>query len=356
MDGKQSGVPPSAQGYPTQGYVPQGYPTQGYTPPPQQGYPPPPTNQQQNSSSVHENHRWVSDVETTFIAKDCSAIIFDFACDVPSDKTKASALMFLRRHIDPNLRWEYLQLKSPKELWDAFKGQFGNMCILLRELVVQWNDIRLLDYKRVNDFNKDMPRLKARLNFCGKDITEDDMIQKTLSTFPTSALILANQYRLEYDNNRITTFNKLINLLQVAERHNEVLVSNNVRPVGTKKVPETNYDKVKRYIGRGRGGSSNVMRRLGAPGSSQGNHKALTPHVAPKVRVGDEPCYRCGDAGHWYMNCHASKEVAALYKKYREPKERETHYIEEYDLYKPPYVNFTVTNRRIESYEPQSID
>ncbi|KAL6567508.1 hypothetical protein OROGR_001176 [Orobanche gracilis] len=291
--------------------------------------------------------------------------------------------MFLRRHIDPSLRWEYLQLKSPKELWDALKGRFGNIHnTLLPELTVQWNEIRLLNYKRVNDFNQDMLRIKARLNFCGKDITEDGMIQKTLSIFPTSALILANQYRLEYDNKCITTFNKLINLLQVAERHNEVLVNNNVRPAGTKKVPEANYGKVKsgkkpnvqgtdhgnpkpqrekghsgRGHGRGRGVFSNVMRRLGAPGSSrQGNHKAPTLHVAPKGRVGDEPCYRCGDAGHWYKNCYASKQVAAHYKKYRESKEWETHYIVEFDLDKSPYVNFTVTNRRIESYEPQSID
>ncbi|KAL6495600.1 hypothetical protein OROGR_030163 [Orobanche gracilis] len=330
-----------------------------------------------------EYHRWVSDVETTFVAKDYSATIFGTTGDEPSDKTKASALMFLRRHIDPSLRWEYLQLKSPKELWDALKGRFGNIHnTLLPELTVQWNEIRLLDYKRVNDFNKDMLRLKARLNFCGKEITEDDMIQKTLSTFPTSALILANQYRLEYDNNRITTFNKLINLLQVAERHNEVLVNNNARPAGTKKIPEANYGKVKsgkkpnaqrtdhgnsnpqrgkrfsgRGRGRGRGGSSNVMRRLGAPGSSsQGNHKAPTPHVAPKVRTGDEPCYRCGDAGHWYKNCHASKQVTALYKKYRESKERETHYMEEDMLDESPDVNFTVTDNRNELYVPQSLE
>ncbi|KAL6524093.1 hypothetical protein OROMI_031188 [Orobanche minor] len=124
-----------------------------------------------------EYHRWVSDVETTFIAKDYSATIFGTTGDAPSDKTKASALMFLRRHIDPSLRWEYLQLKSPKELWDALKGRFGNIHnTLLPELTVQWNEIRLLDYKRINDFNKDMLRLKARLNFCGKNITEDDMI------------------------------------------------------------------------------------------------------------------------------------------------------------------------------------
>ena len=65
--------------------------------------------------------------------------------------------------------------------------------------------------------------LKARLNFCEKELTEVDMIQNILSTFPTAAVILTNQYRLEYDNKRITMFNKLINLMQVAERHNEIL-------------------------------------------------------------------------------------------------------------------------------------
>ena len=195
-----------------------------------------------------EYHRWVSDVETTFIGKDYSYTINPPADpkDNPSEKVQANALMFLRRHIDPSLRWEYLQLKTPKELWDALKGRFGNIHdSLLPELMVQWNEIRLLDYKRVNDFNKDMLRLKARLNFCVKELTEDDMIQKTLSTFPTSAIILMNQYRLEYDNKRIPTFNKLINLLQVAERHNEVLLNNNARPVGTKKIPESNHASVR---------------------------------------------------------------------------------------------------------------
>ncbi|KAL6537531.1 hypothetical protein OROMI_026065 [Orobanche minor] len=100
---------------------------------------------------------------------------------------------------------------------------------------------------------------------------------------------------------------QLINLLQVAERHNEVLVSNNARLVGIKKVLEANYGKAKGgknpnvqgtahgnpkpqrgkgHSGRGRGGSSNIMRRLGAPGSSsQGNHKASTPMLLQKSEL-----------------------------------------------------------------------
>ncbi|XP_061998118.1 uncharacterized protein LOC133715594 [Rosa rugosa] len=228
-------------------------------------------------------------------------------------------------------------------------------------------------YKRVNDFNNDMLRLKARLNFCGKELTEDDMIQKTLSTFPTSAIILANQYRLEYDNKRITTFNKLINLLQVAGRHNEVLLNNNARPVGTKKIPEANYGKVKggknpnaKGVGRadpyprgnnaprgkgrggrdmGRGGPPNVWRRDGGAGRSGHGNKVQRAPKNPSVkqdRVGNEPCYRCGVIGHWYKNCQASNRVAANYKRYRESKEQEAHYMEEggHD----PDVNLTVAD------------
>ncbi|XP_050378313.1 uncharacterized protein LOC126795535 [Argentina anserina] len=240
--------------------------------------------------------------------------------------------MFLRRHIDQSL----------------------------------WNEIRLLDYKRVNDFNSDMLRLKARLNCCGKELTENDMIQKTLSIFRTSALILANKYRLEYDNKRITTFHKLITMLQVSERHDQILLNNNVRPIGTKKIPEANYGKVKDgknhkvkgivrvdpytcggntprgkgYGGRsmGRGCLLNVWHidagagPSGHGGTGPSGHKVQKAPKNPQAkreRVGNEPCYRCRDTAHWYKNCQKSNRVAANYKRYRESREQEAHYMEE---------------------------
>ena len=48
---------------------------------------------------------------------------------------------------------------------------------------------------------------------------------------------------MEYNAKRITTFNQLINLLQVAEKHDTIMMNNNSRPVETKKVPEANYGK-----------------------------------------------------------------------------------------------------------------
>ncbi|VFQ61166.1 unnamed protein product [Cuscuta campestris] len=200
-----------------------------------------------------------------------------------------------------------------------------------------------------------MLRLKARLIFCGKPITEDDMIQKTLDTFPTSSMILANQYRMEYENKRITTFYKLMNMLQSAEKHNEVLVNNNARPVGTKKIPEANYGKIKHGRhpnekgprranpyprgnnsnrgkgrggrGRGRGVSPNVWRRESNDGPSGRTNKKSIASNPPVIK--NEPCYRCGVSGHWYKHCRASNKVAACYKKYLQSREHESEYLDE---------------------------
>ena len=52
-----------------------------------------------------EYHRWVSDIEQTFIAKDLTETIFpDPTQEPPHKRTKSQALMFLRKHIDPTLR------------------------------------------------------------------------------------------------------------------------------------------------------------------------------------------------------------------------------------------------------------
>ncbi|XP_026383930.1 uncharacterized protein LOC113279451 [Papaver somniferum] len=186
-----------------------------------------------------EYHLWVADVETNFVEKDFTSTIKPSVDAAPAtEKDKANSLMFLKRHIDPNLRLGYHHLKTPKEIWDALDSRFWNIHdSLIPQLNVLWNEIRFLDYVKVNDFQKDMLQIQARMDFCGKKLTDEEMIHKILSTFPISSMILSNQYRLEVDNKRITTFSRLINLLQVAERHNEILVNNNARAVGKKKVP-----------------------------------------------------------------------------------------------------------------------
>ncbi|MDD0245680.1 hypothetical protein PSY47_23110, partial [Shigella flexneri] len=70
------------------------------------------------------------------------------------------------------------------------------------------------------------------------------LIEKTLSTFPVSALMVAKNYRIDVYARRITRFHELIGAMNVAEKHDNILVKNyNARPVGTKPIPESNYSR-----------------------------------------------------------------------------------------------------------------
>ncbi|XP_026431663.1 uncharacterized protein LOC113328887 [Papaver somniferum] len=132
-------------------------------------------------STELEYHRWVADVEITFVAKDFTSTIKPSADAAPAtEKEKTNALMFRKRHINPNLRWGYHHLKTPKELWDALDSRFGNIHdSLIPQLNVLWNEIRFLDYVKVNDFQKDMLQIQAHMDFSGKKLTDEEMIQKT---------------------------------------------------------------------------------------------------------------------------------------------------------------------------------
>ena len=72
----------------------------------------------------------------------------------------------------------------------------------------------MLDFAKVEDYNQAMLDLQAELSFCGVDKFEQDMIEKTLNTFPSSMSLLAHQYRIEYENERVKTFSDLMNILQ----------------------------------------------------------------------------------------------------------------------------------------------
>ncbi|KAL6225082.1 hypothetical protein ACLB2K_003934 [Fragaria x ananassa] len=88
-----------------------------------------------------------------------------------------------------------------------------------RELTARWESIRLMDFAKVEDYNQAMLNFQAELSYCGVDKTDKDMIEKTLYTFPTSMSLLSHQYRLEYEQNRVTSFSDLICVLAKKEWH-----------------------------------------------------------------------------------------------------------------------------------------
>ena len=189
--------------------------------------------------------RWVSDVEQTFIGKGYTIAINPPAegeGEQPTPELKAQALMFLRRHIHPNLKQQYLRKTDPKDLWDTLKTRFDNVLdSMLPELQEEWSTIRLLDFNEVQDFQQAMLNLQSNLGFCGVDKTDAEMMEKTFTTFPEAASMLSHEYRESYAKGTIKNFSDLMNTLQRKERHQSLILNNARKPKVPKFFSEAHY-------------------------------------------------------------------------------------------------------------------
>jgi hypothetical protein len=61
---------------------------------------------------------------------------------------KAKAAIFLRRHIHPDLKMEYLEVKDPLILWTKLRERFGvQKHVMLPRAQQEWVTLRFLDFK-----------------------------------------------------------------------------------------------------------------------------------------------------------------------------------------------------------------
>ncbi|KAF3666861.1 putative OTU domain-containing protein-like [Capsicum annuum] len=119
-----------------------------------------------------------------------------------SNQNCAKATIFLCHHLDEVLKIEYLTTKDPFVLWNSLKE-----------------------------------RISSQLKLCGETVNDNDMMEKTLSTFHTSNVLLQQQYR-EKDFKKYT---ELSSHLLVDEQNNDLLMKNHEnRPTGSASFPEVN--------------------------------------------------------------------------------------------------------------------
>ena len=85
-------------------------------------------------------------------------------------------------------------------------------------------------FKTVSEYNFALFKINSQLKLCGEKITEEDMLEKTFTTFHASNVLLQQQY-LE---RRFTKYFELISCLLVVEQNNELLMRNHQsRPTGS---------------------------------------------------------------------------------------------------------------------------
>ena len=133
---------------------------------------------------------WSIKVKTHLAAEELGDAINPEAKDVPT-YVQSKALLIVQRHIDYSLQNQYLLVEKPDKLWKELKSRFFHeKTIHLPQAQNDWIQLRVLDFPNLLSFNAELHRIVTQLRMCGQTMEESELIDKTLSTFPSAADLL----------------------------------------------------------------------------------------------------------------------------------------------------------------------
>ncbi|KAK8264477.1 hypothetical protein V6Z12_D12G110900 [Gossypium hirsutum] len=162
---------------------------------------------------------WVLDVEIHLDAKGLGNTIL--ANKEASNQDKAKAIIFICHHLHEGLKVEYL-----------------TKIVILPKAHYDWMHLRLQNFKTISEYNSELFKINSQLKLCGENIIDEDLLEKTFSTFHATNVLLQQQY---------------------SEQNNELLMKNHgIRPTSSAPFPEVNvaihnnYEN-RKYKGDGRG-------------------------------------------------------------------------------------------------------
>ncbi|KAD6795986.1 hypothetical protein E3N88_06882 [Mikania micrantha] len=278
-----------------------------------------------------------------------------------SEQEKAKADVFLHKHIDGMLQFEYSNCDDPSALWKDLQERFNHQkAVLLPAARDEWSNLRLQDFKKVNDYTSALFRICSILRFCGQNVTKEDMLEKTFSTFHASNAGLQTYLRVQ----GFERYSDLNALLLVAEKNNEALMKNHLaRPTGSTALLEANaisrndaktfkhtrgrghgrgrFDKNRfnhpfkwnnNYNGRGRGrGRGRSQRANNYHNLQNENQQYKFQNEVGTSQHNDNSCFRCGSKNHWSKACRTPSHLCKLYQASLKEKDKEVNHVDKFD-------------------------
>ncbi|XP_020172995.1 uncharacterized protein [Aegilops tauschii subsp. strangulata] len=268
----------------------------------------------------HNYPTWAMDVKISLASRGIARAIQDPETPLPvgttplTEQQNYATLYIIRHHIHPDLKSEYLEEESPSTLFLALKTRYEQQkAVVLPEALHDWTHLRLQDFKSISEYNHKVHKISSKLRFCGKEPTDAEKIEKTLSTMLPSDRILQQQYRAR----NYTVYSELIHMLLQAEKHDELLAKNgSQRPVGAQPLPEVlmNVANRQKFDGAFRGNQSNFqnkrkrIRNRRSRNSDKGKGTAKPKHDKSLL------CNKCGCYTHPTDKCKIPKHLVMLYQ------------------------------------------
>ena len=132
---------------------------------------------------------WILDVEIHLEAMALAETIKDDNEESPQNRAKA--MIFIRHHLHGELKTEFLTEKDPLSLWKKLKERYENhKSVILPKARYDWMHLRLQDFKSVSEYNLALFKITSQLKLYGEKVTEEDMLEKTFTTFHASNKLL----------------------------------------------------------------------------------------------------------------------------------------------------------------------
>lgn len=126
-------------------------------------------------------------------------------------KMASRTAFILLRHMEPNLRRHYQRQENPAIIWKSLQQRFNTdrERTLLPILQNEWEKLRFYNYGSVTDYASELYRITTEMEHCGNTVTEQQKIQKTLSTFNPQNYAISTELEMKgYEN-----FDTLVSVL-----------------------------------------------------------------------------------------------------------------------------------------------
>jgi hypothetical protein len=182
--------------------------------------------------------------------------------------------------------------------------------MILLEANHDWIHLRLQDYKFIGDYNDVVHKFCAKLQFCVKEPSDEDKIEKTLTTILPSDRVLKHQYCAQ----NYQHYSELIQYLLQVEKHDELTMRNHhQRHVGTAPLPDVNYSSRVNEKTSGGKPSKNVDKFKKVKKNKHKKYKSKYQSSGKGKKF--FKCHRYGGANHIAKKCKIPQHLVDLYQK-----------------------------------------